>query len=199
MASVDSPEMVEQLDEKLAVPAPPTHPVEASRLEVERPGNPHLAVGAGGREGSLSPFSHPAKAHLGIRLQLGYTSWKKGAASSSVIFQTSPSLSRLSSICSGESLSGPTGRGLHQRYSRRWSARRTLSRLAEASLSLISCKEMSLQLQRERSQPCSTGDCSSMSLSMRSPSSLPINGLGPRLRRSSNTARPSRMKRDATA
>src|SRR5918993_1290382 len=87
------------------------------------------------------------------------SSWKKEAASSSVICKTSWSLARFCSTCSSELFSGGTGRGLLQRKPRRCSARRKVSRLTRRALrSLRSWRAMSLQLQRERSQPCSAGD-----------------------------------------
>ena len=78
VAAVDPPEMVEQLDEKLAVPALPRDPVQASRVEVERPGNPHLAVGPRSLQTPLSPFSHPAEAHLRVSLQFGLILEERG-------------------------------------------------------------------------------------------------------------------------
>src|SRR5215212_2096595 len=71
VAAVSPPQMVEQLDEKLAVLAPPAHPMEAPRLDVERPANPCLAVGPRSAQGPLPPPAHPAEAHLGVGLQLG--------------------------------------------------------------------------------------------------------------------------------
>src|ERR687897_4847 len=71
VAAVRPPELVEELDEKLVVSAFSRDPVEAPRLEVERPADPHLAVGTRGAQGLLFPSAHPAKAHLGVGLQLG--------------------------------------------------------------------------------------------------------------------------------
>src|SRR5687767_12572966 len=71
VAAVCPPELVEQLDEKLVVSAFSGDPVEAPRLEVERPADPHLAVGTWGAQGLLFPSAHPAIAHLGVGLQLG--------------------------------------------------------------------------------------------------------------------------------
>src|ERR687897_2842547 len=199
VAAVRPPELVEQLDEKLVVSAFSGDPVEAPRLEVERPGNPHLAVGTRGAQGLLFPSAHPAKAHFGVGLQLGLV-LEKGPRLL-VICRTSSSLACFSMICSSESFSGGTGRGLLQRKPRRCSARRMVSRLTQTSLSLSlrSCTASSLQLQRERSQPCSMGESSSSSFSTRSFASCPSNGLGPRGRRSSKAARPSPTKRDTTA
>ena len=58
---------------------------------------------------------------------------------------------------------------------------------------------MSLQLQRERSQPCSVGESSSSSFPRRSSASPESSGFGPLLRRSSKAARSSRRNRDTTA
>src|SRR5215210_2086285 len=71
VAAVSPAQMVEQLDEKLSVLAPRGHPMEAPRLEVERPANPCLAVGPRSAQGPLPPPVHPAEAHLGVGLQLG--------------------------------------------------------------------------------------------------------------------------------
>src|SRR5215211_6732460 len=134
------------------------------------------------------PFRIQQKPTLGLVSSL-VSSWKNDPASS-VIRRTSSSLARFSSTCSSELFSGGTGRGgLLQRKPRRWSARRTVSRLtAEAARSLRSCRASSLQLQRERNQPCQVGESSSSRRSKRSFASLPSKGLGPRLRRSSKAA-----------
>src|SRR3954452_11680047 len=71
VAAVGSSQLVEQPDEQLAVPALPGHPVQAPRLEVQRPRDPHLAVGSRSAEVLLFAFSHPAVAHFGVSLQLG--------------------------------------------------------------------------------------------------------------------------------
>src|SRR5215210_829593 len=198
VAAVSPAQMVEQLDEKLSVLAPRGHPMEAPRLEVERPANPCLAVGPRSAQGPLPPPAHPAEAHLGVGLQLGLVLEKEPA--SSVICRTSSSLACFSMICSAEPFSGGTGCGLLQRKPRRWSVRRSVSRLTSAAArSLKSWRAMSLQLQRERSQPCSVGESSSSSCSRRSLAFSESNGLGPRLPRSSKAARPSRRKRETTA
>src|SRR5918994_1122451 len=62
VAAVRPPELVEQLDEKLVVSAFSGDPVEAPRLEVERPADPHLAVGTRGAQGLLFPSAPPAEA-----------------------------------------------------------------------------------------------------------------------------------------
>src|SRR5215218_4654934 len=77
MTVVGSPELVEQLDEKLAVPTPSRDPMEAPRLEAQRPADPHLAIGAWGAKGPLFTSAHPTEAHLGIRLQLGFVLEKR--------------------------------------------------------------------------------------------------------------------------
>src|SRR5215210_5253204 len=71
VAAVGSSHLVEQPDEQLAVPALRGHPVQAPRLEVQRPRDPHLAVGSRSAQVPLFTFSHPAEAHLGVGLQLG--------------------------------------------------------------------------------------------------------------------------------
>ena len=194
MAAVGSSQLIEQPDEQIVVPALPDHPVESPRGEVERPADPHLAVSPRSAEVLLFSFTHPAQAHFGVGLQLGYTSWKKEPASS-VICRTSKSLARFSLICSSESFSGGTGRGLLQRKPSLCSARRSVSRLTRVARSLKSWRASSLQLQRERNQPCSVGESSSSSFWTRSFAALPSNGFGPRLRRSSKAARPSRTNR----
>jgi hypothetical protein len=130
--------------------------MEAPRLEVQRPADPHLAIGGWGAKGPLFSSAHPTEAHLGIPLQLGFVLCKNEPASSSVICRMSSSLvACLRSICSSEPFSGPTGRGLLQRYSTACAARGEVSRGSPpASLSLISCRQRSLQLQRSwRAQP----------------------------------------------
>src|SRR5215218_3345017 len=156
-----------------------------------------LRLVPGVRRGFCFPLRIQQKPTLGLVSSL-VSSWKKEPASS-VICRTSSSLARFCSICSSESFSGATGRGLLQRKPRRWSARRSVSRLAEASRSLRSCKQMSLQLQRERSQPWEAGASSLRRRSTRSCASSESSGLGPRLRRSSKAVRPSRRKRPTTA
>jgi integrase len=70
-------------------------------------------------------------------------------------------------FCSG-SLEGATGRGLLQRNSRRCRARRTVSRLTTRDRSPNNCSTTRReQLQRERNQPCSVGECSSINASIR--------------------------------
>src|SRR5215210_7902245 len=71
VTAVGSAQLIEQPDEQLVVSALPGHPMEASRSEVERPGNPRFAVGTRSAEGTLSPLAHPAEAHSGVGLQLG--------------------------------------------------------------------------------------------------------------------------------
>ena len=173
--------------------------METPRVKVECSANPHLAVGPRSLGSVLClPFRIQQKPTLGLVSSL-VSSWKKDPASCSVICRTSSSRLCFSLICSSESFSGGTGRGLLQRKLRRWSVRRTVSRLTSASRSLRSCRATSLQLQRERSHPCSTGDPSSRSLSTRSITAPPSSGLGPRAWRSSKAARPSRRKRDEMA
>ena len=65
VAAVGFPELVEQLDEKLAVPAPPAHPMEAPRIEVESPAYPYLAVPGVGRS-FCSPLRIQQKPTLGL-------------------------------------------------------------------------------------------------------------------------------------
>src|SRR5918994_1783154 len=139
-----------------------------------------LRLVPGVRRGLCLPLRIQQKPTLGLVSSL-VSSWKNDPASS-VICRTSSSLACFSMICSSESFSGGTRRGLLQRKPRRCSARRTVSRLRQRSLSLSlrSCTASSLQLQRERSQPCSMGESSSSSFSTRSFASCPSNGLGPR-------------------
>src|SRR4029450_1102837 len=94
VAAVGPPELVEELDEKLVVSAFSADPVQAPRLEVEPPANPHFEVGALGPRGAqrlLFPSAHPAKAPLGVGLPSLVSSWKNAPASS-VICRTSSSL-----------------------------------------------------------------------------------------------------------
>ena len=42
---------------------------KAPRLEVQRPANPHLAVGSGRFQRSLGPFAHRAQSDLGVRFE----------------------------------------------------------------------------------------------------------------------------------
>src|SRR5215210_1073863 len=143
------------------------------------------------------PLRIQQKPTLGLVSSL-VSSWKKEPAFS-IISRISSSLARFCSCCSSESLSGGTGRGLLQRKPRRWSVRRTVSRLTKAARSLNSCRARSLQLQRERSQPCSVGGSSSTKRPMYSLAASSSNGFGPRLPRSSKAARSSRTKRPTTA
>src|SRR5215218_5394155 len=117
-----------------------------------------LRLVPGVRRGFCFPLRIQQKPTLGLVSSL-VSSWKKVPASSRVIRRTSSSLARLCSICSSESLSGPTGRGLLQRKPSRWSARRTVSRLTKrAARSPNSWRAMSLQLQRSwRAQPAVVG------------------------------------------
>src|SRR5215211_657435 len=71
VAAVDPAQPVEQLDEQLVVLTISSYPVQAPRGEVERPADPHLAVGARRSKGPLFTFAHPAESDLGVRLQAG--------------------------------------------------------------------------------------------------------------------------------
>src|SRR5215211_5016982 len=145
--------MLEQPDEQLVVPAFSRNPVQTPRLEVERPADPYLAVGSRSAKGLLLSFAHPVEAHFGVGLEFGLL-LEEGAGLLCAIESTSSSLAFFCSICSSEFLSGGTGRGLLQRKPRRWSARRSVSRLAAVARSLSSCRASSLQLQRSwRAQP----------------------------------------------
>jgi hypothetical protein len=138
--------------------------VEAARREVERSGKLHLLVGPRCRKSLLFAPAHPSKPDPGIGLDLGYTSWKKDALCCWwSIRMISLSLWR---FCSG-SLEGGTGRGLLQRNSRRCRARLTVSRLTTRARSRNNCSTTTEQLQRERNQPCSAGECSSTNASIR--------------------------------
>src|SRR5215210_8431579 len=108
-----------------------------------------LRLVPGVRRGFCFPLRIQQKPTLGL-VSSFVSSWKNDPASCSVICRTSESLALFSSICSSESFSGGTGRGLRQRYSSPCSVRRTVSRLTETTLSLRSCRVSSLQLQRER-------------------------------------------------
>src|SRR3954451_18189151 len=144
------------------------------------------------------PFRIQQKPTLGLVSSL-VSSWKNDPASL-IIDRTSNSLARFCPFCSSEPFSGGTGRGLLQRKPRRWSTRRSVSRLIKAARSLNSSTARSLQLQREHSQPCSEGDSSStkrfMYFSFAFSSS---NGFGSRLLRSLKSACFSQMRRATTA
>src|SRR5215210_98398 len=120
-------------------------------LKLSAPEIHTLRLVPGVRRGFCFPLRIQQKPTLGLVSSL-VSSWKNDPASS-VICRTSSSLACFSMICSSESFSGGTGGGLLQRKPSPCSARRTVSRLAEASLSLRSCRASSLQLQRERNQP----------------------------------------------
>src|SRR5919107_4632008 len=158
VAAVGSAQLLEQPYEQFVVPALPGHPVQTPCVEVQSPADPHFAVGPRGAKRLLFPCAHPAEAHLGVGLQLGLV-LEKEHASSRVIRRMSSSLAHFCSMCSSESLSGPTGRGLLQRKPSRWSARRTVCRLTRlAARSPNSWRAMSLQLQRSwRAQPAVVG------------------------------------------
>src|SRR5215210_765643 len=66
VATVGPSQFIEQLHEQLVVFAVSGYPVKTTRSEVERPTDPHLAVGAGSVKGLLLNFTHPAKAHFGV-------------------------------------------------------------------------------------------------------------------------------------
>src|SRR5919107_755336 len=199
VAAVGSAQLLEQPYEQFVVPALPGHPVQTPCVEVQSPADPHFAVGPRGAKRLLFPCAHPAEAHLGVGLQLGLV-LEKEHASSRVIRRMSSSLAHFCSMCSSESLSGPTGRGLLQRKPSRWSARRTVCRLTRlAARSPNSWRAMSLQLQRERSQPWSVGESSSTKCSRRSFVLFPSSGSGPRRLRSSKATLPSPPKRATTA
>jgi hypothetical protein len=51
--------------------------MEAPRLDVQRPADPHLAIGAWGAKGPPFTSAHPTEAHLGIRLQLVFVLEKR--------------------------------------------------------------------------------------------------------------------------
>src|SRR5215208_5352349 len=172
VAAVCPAQPVEQPYEQLVVPALPDHPVQTPCGEVQSPADPHFAVGPRGAKRLLFPCAHPAEAHLGVDLQLGLV-LEKEPASSRVIRRMSSSLAHFCSMCSSESLSGPTGRGLLQRKPSRWSARRTVSRLSRrAARSPKSGMAMSWQLGRERCHPSSVGADASITCATRSHSLL---------------------------
>jgi hypothetical protein len=75
-----------------------------------------LRLMPGVRRGLSLPLRIQQKPTLGFVSSL-VSSWKNEPASSSVICRMSSSLACLRSICSSEPFSGPTGRGLLQRYS----------------------------------------------------------------------------------
>src|SRR5215217_6367656 len=110
------------------------------------------------------PLRIQQKPALGLVSSL-VSSWKNDPASLA-IERTSKSLLRFCSCCSSESFSGGRGRGLLQRKPRRWSTRRSVSRLTRMARSLNNSTAKSLQLQRERSHPCSVGESSSTKRSM---------------------------------
>src|SRR5215211_629800 len=109
--------------------------------------------------GFCLPLRIQQKPTLGLVSTL-VSSWKNDPAFST-IERTSKSLARFRSLCSSEPFSGGRGRGLLQRKPRRWSARRTVSRLTRVARSLNSSTARSLQLQRDRSHPWEVGDSSS--------------------------------------
>src|SRR5215211_4824343 len=182
VAAVSPPQMVEQLDEKLAVLAPPHTQWKRPVLMLSAPLIHALQLVPGVRRGLCLPLRIQQKPTLGLVSSL-VSSWKNDPASS-VICKTSSSLACFSMICSSEPFSGGTGRGLLQRKPKRCSARRSVSRLTSAAArSLRSWRARISQLQRERSQPCSVGESSSSSFSRRSLAFSSSNGLGPRLPR----------------
>src|SRR5215203_77510 len=81
MATIGSAQLIEQLDEQLVVLAFSPHPVKSARSEIERPGDPHLVVGARGFQRALVAFAHPEhKPTLGLVSSL-VSSWKNDPAS----------------------------------------------------------------------------------------------------------------------
>src|SRR3954454_22758350 len=135
--------------------------------------------------GLCLPFRIQQNPTLGL-VSSRVSSWKKEPAFSA-ISRMSLSLLRFCSLCSSESFSGGTGRGLLQRKPRRWSTRRSVSRLTRTARFSNSSTARSLQLQRERSYPWEVGDSSSTRHSIRSSAGPSINGLVPRRARSSKT------------
>src|SRR5919202_432078 len=197
VAAVGSAQMVEQLDEKLAVPALPGHPVQAPRLEVQRPRNPRLAVGPRSAEVLLFTFSHPAEAHLGVGLQLGL-----------VLEKRSRFLGHLQDVLEPRPLLFDLllGAFLGRDGARPSPAEAQTMERAADGLPANRGGPLPEKLQGEqlaapaRAQPAmrQVGESSSSSCSKRSFASFPSKGLGPRLRRSSKAALPSRRKRDTT-
>src|SRR5215208_5946704 len=77
VAAVGPAQLVEQPYEQFVVPALPDHPVQTPCGEVESPADPHFAVGPRGAERLLFACAHPAEAHLGVGLQLGFVLEKR--------------------------------------------------------------------------------------------------------------------------
>ena len=69
VATLDPSQLIEQLHKQLVVLALSAHPVQAARMEVERPTDPRLAVCPWSRKGLVFAFAHPAEAHLGVGLK----------------------------------------------------------------------------------------------------------------------------------
>src|SRR5215211_3331181 len=71
VAAVGPAQLFEQFDEQLAVLSLSRNPMEAPRLEVERPADPHHAVRLQGPQRPLLALAHPAEADLGVGLESG--------------------------------------------------------------------------------------------------------------------------------
>src|SRR5215216_2546468 len=69
VTAVGPAQLFEQFDEQLAVLSLSRHPMEAPRLEVERPADPHLAVRPRGPKRPLLALAHPAEADPGVGLK----------------------------------------------------------------------------------------------------------------------------------
>src|SRR5215212_7282214 len=184
VTAVGPAQLFEQFDEQLAVLSLSRHPMEAPRLEVERPADPHLAVRPRGPKRSLLALAHPAEADPGVGLKPALV-LEEGARlldHRKDIRKPRP----LSLFVLFGALLGPdrTRPPPAEAQAMERAANR-LSAYPRVARSLNSSTAKSLQLQRDRSHPWEVGDSSSTKRSTYSSVDLPSNGLGPRRARSS--------------
>jgi hypothetical protein len=121
--------------------------MDAPRLDVQRPADPHLAIDVWGAKGSLFTSAHPTEAHLGIRLQLGFVLEKRAGLLRHLQDVFEPRVLALDLLLGA--FLGPDGArpppAVLKPVQR---AAKCLAARLQASLSLISCRQRSLQLQR---------------------------------------------------
>jgi hypothetical protein len=149
-------------------------------LEVQRPADPHLAIGAWGAKGPLFTSAHPTEAHLGIRLQLGFVLEKRAGLLRHLQDVFEPRVLALDLLL-GAFLGPDRARPPPAVLQPVQRAAKCLAARGGEPLSLISCRHRSLQLQRERSQPRSVGKFSSVSSSMSCWAESSTRDGGPRL------------------